>query len=161
MQDVVVLGGVRTAIGSFQGSLKDVPPTELGSAVVAESLGCAEIRPEEVGHVVFGHVINTEPKDMYLARVAAVAGGIPKETPALTLNRLCGSGLQAVISAARAIMLGDAEVAVAEGRRNCSGSDLTGHVGVGSGSLWSVRRMASIAQMARRRAVSTTERISA
>jgi acetyl-CoA C-acetyltransferase len=106
MRDVVLLSGVRTAIGSFQGSLKDLTPTELGGAVASEALRRAEVSPEEVGHVVFGHVINTEPKDMYLARVAAIAGGVPSETPALTLNRLCGSGLQAAVSAAQAIMLG-------------------------------------------------------
>jgi acetyl-CoA C-acetyltransferase len=115
MQDVVIVSGVRTAIGSFQGSLKDKPPTALGAIVVAEALKRADMAADLVGHVVFGNVIHTEPKDMYLARIAAMEAGIPKEVPAMTLNRLCGSGLQAVISAAQTIMLGDAEVAVAGG----------------------------------------------
>jgi acetyl-CoA C-acetyltransferase len=115
MQDVVIVNGVRTAIGTFQGSLKDKPPTELGAAVVKEALARSEVAPDQVGHVVFGNVIHTEPKDMYLSRMAAMGAGIPKEVPAMTLNRLCGSGLQAVISAAQSIMLGDADVAVAGG----------------------------------------------
>ncbi len=114
-REVVILSGVRTAIGSFGGSLKDSPPTELGAAVVREAVARAGVEPAEIGHVVFGHVINTEPRDMYLARVAAVRGGLPVETPALTLNRLCGSGLQAIVSAAQTIMQGDAEAAVAGG----------------------------------------------
>ncbi len=122
MQDVVILSGVRTAIGTFQGSLRDTPPAVLGSSVVAESLRRAEVAPDAVGHVVFGHVINTEPKDMYLARMAAMGGGVPKEVPALTLNRLCGSGLQAVVSAAQTIMLGDAAVAIAGGAESMSRS---------------------------------------
>lgn len=122
MQDVVIVSGVRTAIGTFGGSLKDTPPTELGAVVVREALARAEVAPDQVGHVVFGHVINTEPNDMYLARVAAMKGGVPEGVPALTVNRLCGSGLQAVISAAQAIMLGDAEVAVAGGAEAMSRS---------------------------------------
>lgn len=114
-REVVVLSGVRTAIGTFGGSLKDKPPTELGAAVVREAVKRANIKPEEVGHVVFGNVIHTDIHDMYLARVAAVNGGIPVETPALTLNRLCGSGLQAVVSAAQTIYMGDATVALAGG----------------------------------------------
>src|SRR5215469_12753837 len=94
--EVVVISGVRTAVGAYGGSLKDKPPTELGAAVVREAVKRASVKPEEVGHVVFGNVIHTEVHDMYLARVAAVNGGIPVETPALTLNRLCGSGLQAI-----------------------------------------------------------------
>ena len=115
MQDVVIAGGVRTAIGSFQGSLRDKSPTDLGTIVVSEALRRAEVDPAEVGHVVFGNVIHTEPKDMYLSRVSALGAGIPKETPAMTLNRLCGSGIQAVVSAAQMIALGDAEIAVAGG----------------------------------------------
>jgi acetyl-CoA C-acetyltransferase len=122
MQDVVIVSGVRTAIGTFQGSLKDKPPTELGAAVTAEALKRAEVAPDQVGHVVFGNVIHTEPKDMYLARVSAMQAEIPKETPAMTLNRLCGSGLQAVVSAAQIIMLGDAEVAVAGGAESMTRS---------------------------------------
>src|SRR5689334_23377760 len=103
--EVVVLSGVRTAIGDFGGGLKDKPPTELGAAVVREAVKRAGINPAEVGHVVFGNVIHTDVHDMYLARVAAVNGGIPVETPALTLNRLCGSGLQAIVSAAQTIYM--------------------------------------------------------
>jgi acetyl-CoA C-acetyltransferase len=114
-REVVVLSGVRTAIGGFGGGLKDQPPTELGAIVVREALSRAGVEPAEIGHAVFGHVINTEPRDMYLARVAAVNGGLPVETPALTLNRLCGSGLQAIVSAAQAILLGDADAALAGG----------------------------------------------
>jgi acetyl-CoA C-acetyltransferase len=114
-REVVVLSGVRTAIGTYGGGLKDQPPTELAAAVVREAVARAGVEPKEVGHVVFGNVIHTDPHDMYLARVAGVKGGLPVETPALTLNRLCGSGLQAIVSAAQAIMLGDADVAVAGG----------------------------------------------
>ena len=113
--EVVVLSGVRTAIGDFGGGLKDKPPTELGAAVIREAVKRAGIEPGEVEHVVFGGVIHTDVHDMYLARVAAVNAGIPVETPALTLNRLCGSGLQAIISAAQTIYLGDARVAVGGG----------------------------------------------
>src|SRR5499425_3248038 len=114
-REVVVLSGVRTAIGDFGGGLKDKPPTELGAAVVREAVQRAGIQPEEVGHVVFGNVIHTEVHDMYLARVAAINGGLPVETPALTLNRLCGSGLQAIVSAAQTIFMGDATVAIGGG----------------------------------------------
>ena len=120
MREVVVVSGVRTAIGTFGGSLKDVPPTQLGAIVVAEAMKRAAVQGSEIGHVVFGHVINTEPKDMYLGRVAAVNGGVAKETPCLTLNRLCGSGLQAIISAAQTIMLGDADIAIGAGAENMS-----------------------------------------
>jgi acetyl-CoA C-acetyltransferase len=115
MREVVVVSGVRTPIGTFGGSLKDLPPTQLGALVVAEAMKRAVVKGEEIGHVVFGHVLNTEPKDMYLGRVAAVNGGVAKETPCLTLNRLCGSGLQAIVSAAQTIMLGDADVAIGGG----------------------------------------------
>ncbi|HZS88631.1 MAG TPA: acetyl-CoA C-acyltransferase family protein [Chloroflexota bacterium] len=114
-REVVVLSGVRTAIGKYGGSLKDLPPTELGAQVVREAVGRAGIAPRDVGHVVFGNVIHTDIHDMYLARVAAIKGGLPIETPAFTLNRLCGSGLQAIVSAAQVIKLGDAEAAVAGG----------------------------------------------
>ncbi len=113
--EVVVLSGVRTAVGAYGGSLKDKPPTELAAAVVREAVKRAAIKPEEVGHVVFGNVIHTDTHDMYLARVAAVNGGLPVETPAFTLNRLCGSGLQAIVSAAQLIVVGDTSVAVAGG----------------------------------------------
>jgi acetyl-CoA C-acetyltransferase len=114
-REVVVLSGVRTAIGTYGGGLKDQPPTELAAAVVREAVARAGIKPNDVGHVVFGNVIHTDAHDMYLARVAGIKGGLPVETPALTLNRLCGSGLQAIVSAAQAIMLGDTNAAVAGG----------------------------------------------
>jgi acetyl-CoA C-acetyltransferase len=121
-REVVVLSGTRTAIGGFGGSLKDVPPSELAALCVREAVRRAGIEPREVGHVVFGNVIHTDAHDPYLARVAGVKGGLPVEAPALTLNRLCGSGLQAIITAAQAIMLGDADVAVAGGAENMSRS---------------------------------------
>ncbi|WP_129627064.1 acetyl-CoA C-acyltransferase family protein [Candidatus Oscillochloris fontis] len=114
-REVVVLSAVRTAIGSFGGSLKDIPPSELAAMVVREAVARSGVQPTEVGHAVFGHVINTEPHDMYLGRMAAVNGGLPVETPAFNVNRLCGSGLQAIVSAAQAIILGDADAAVAGG----------------------------------------------
>jgi acetyl-CoA C-acetyltransferase len=120
MREVVVVSGVRTAIGTFGGSLKDIAPTQLGAVVVAEALKRAKVDGSEVGHVVFGHVVNTEPKDMYLSRVAAVNGGVAHGTPCLTLNRLCGSGLQAIISAAQSILLGDADIAIGGGAENMS-----------------------------------------
>ena len=122
-REVVVISGVRTAIGDFGGALKDIAPTDLGARCVREALVRAKVAPEEVGHVVFGHVIHTETKDMYLSRVCAVKGGIPKEVPALTLNRLCGSGLQAIVSAAQMVALGDADVAVAGGAESMSRSN--------------------------------------
>ena len=119
-REVIVLSGVRTAIGDYGGALKDIPPTELAAKMVREAVSRAKVAPEDVGHLVFANVIHTEPKDMYLSRVAAINGGLPKETPALTLNRLCGSGLQAIVSAAQAIKLGDAEIAVAGGAESMS-----------------------------------------
>ncbi|MFY3384693.1 beta-ketothiolase BktB [Paracidovorax sp. MALMAid1276] len=114
-REVVVVSAVRTAIGTFGGSLKDVPPTELGALVVKESLARASVEGKDVGHVVFGHVVNTEPRDMYLSRVAAIHGGCTEGTPAFNVNRLCGSGLQAIVSAAQAIQLGDADVTIGAG----------------------------------------------
>jgi len=119
-REVVVLSGVRTAIGDYGSALKDLPPTELAARVVREAVARAKVPAEEIGHVVFGNVLHTEPKDMYLSRVAAINGGLSKDTPALTLNRLCGSGLQAVVSAAQTIMLGDADSAVAGGAESMS-----------------------------------------
>src|SRR3546814_12718140 len=98
MEEVVVVGACRTAIGDFGGGLKDVPPCDLGAAVVRAVLDRSNIPAAEVGHVVFGHVINTEPRDMYLSRVASMQAGIPHETPAFNVNRLCGSGLQPTLS---------------------------------------------------------------
>ena len=114
-REVVVLSGVRTAIGAYGGGLKDKPPTELAALIVKEAVARSGLEPAEIGHAVFGNVIHTEPKDMYLARVAAIRGGLPVETPAMTLNRLCGSGLQAIVSAAQLIALGDVDTAVAGG----------------------------------------------
>jgi len=119
-REVVVVSGVRTAIGTFGGSLKDLAPTELGALVVREALARANVSGDDVGHVVFGNVIQTEPKDMYLGRVAAVNGGVSINAPALTVNRLCGSGLQAIVSAAQTILLGDAAVAIGGGAESMS-----------------------------------------
>lgn len=114
-REVVLLSGVRTAVGGYGGSLKDHSPTQLAALVVKEAVFRAQIDPGDVGHCVFGNVIHTDARDHYVARVAALEGGLPHATPALTLNRLCGSGLQAIITAAQAIALGDAEAAVAGG----------------------------------------------
>lgn len=119
-REVVVLSGARTAIGDYGGSLKDVAPTELAATVVREAVKRAGIEGSEVGQLVFGNVIHTEPKDMYLSRVACIKAGLPQETVALTLNRLCGSGLQAVVSAAQSIMTGDCDTAVAGGAESMS-----------------------------------------
>ncbi|MGF6935349.1 acetyl-CoA C-acetyltransferase [Paraburkholderia sp. UCT70] len=119
-REVVVVSGVRTAIGKFGGSLKDVPPTQLGALVAREALARASVSGDEVGHVVFGNVIATEPKDLYLARVAALDAGVSEATPAFTVNRLCGSGLQAIVSAAQTILLGDADIAIGGGAENMS-----------------------------------------
>jgi acetyl-CoA C-acetyltransferase len=119
-REVVVLSGVRTAIGKYGGSLKDQPTTELAALVVKEAVQRSGVRPSDVGHVVFGNVMHTDVRDMYLSRVAAINGGLPIETPALTLNRLCGSGLQAIVSAAHTITLDDADVAVAGGAESMS-----------------------------------------
>jgi len=121
-REVVILSGVRTAIGGYGGSLKDSPPSEMAATCVREAVSRSGIDPKDVGHVVFGNIIHTDAHDHYLARVAAVKGGLPHEAPALTLNRLCGSGLQAIITCGQAIMLGDAEVTVAGGAENMSRS---------------------------------------
>ncbi len=133
-RDVVVVSGVRTAIGDFGGSLKDIAPTELGSQVMREALSRAGVDGAEVGHVVLGNVIHTEAKDMYLSRVAAMGAGVGEHVPALTLNRLCGSGLQAVISAAQTIMLGDADIAVGGGAESMSRAAY-----LASGMRWGAR----------------------
>lgn len=119
-REVLVVGSARTAIGTFGGSLKDVPPTALGATVIRAALERAAVAPETVGHVVMGNVVPTEPRDAYLSRVAAVDAGIPHEIPAFNVNRLCGSGLQAIVSAAQSILLGDCEVAVAGGAESMS-----------------------------------------
>ena len=102
-REVVFLSAVRTAIGTFGGSLKDTPPTDMAALIVQESMTRAQLEGKNVGHVVFGHVVNTEPKDMYLSRVAAILGGFAETTPAYNVNRLCGSGLQAIINASQSI----------------------------------------------------------
>ena len=119
-REVVVVSAVRTAIGTFGGALKDMPPCELGAAVVREVLARSQVGGDDVGHVVFGHVVNTEPRDMYLSRVAALQGGCGQGTPAFNVNRLCGSGLQAIVSAAQAIALGDTDIAIGGGAENMS-----------------------------------------
>lgn len=119
-REVVVLSGVRTPVGNYGGSLKDFSPATLGAMVIQEAVGRAGVAPDDVGHVVFGHVIPTEKHDVYLARVAAVNAGLPVKVPAVTVNRLCGSGLQAIVNAAQTIMLGDADCAVAGGSESMS-----------------------------------------
>ena len=119
-REVVVASAVRTAIGTYGGSLKEVAPTALAALCVRESVRRAGLPPASVGHVVFGSVVHGEARDMYLSRVAAVDGGLPVETPCLTVNRLCGSGLQALVSAAQHIMLGDCDAAVAGGAESMS-----------------------------------------
>ncbi len=114
-REVVIVSAARSAIGTYGGSLKDLAPTELAGQLVREVLSRAEVTGAEVGHVVFGHVINTEPKDMYLARVAALSGGCTEGVPAFNVNRLCGSGLQAIVSAGQSILLGDCDIAVGGG----------------------------------------------
>ena len=119
-REVYVVSAVRTAIGTFGGALKDTPPTQLGALVVKTSIERAGVAADQVGHVVFGHVVNTEPRDMYLSRVAAIDGGCSQGTPAFNVNRLCGSGLQAIVSASQAILLGDTDVAIGAGAENMS-----------------------------------------
>jgi len=120
MTDIVILDGARTAIGTFGGSLAPVRPIDLGAAVATAAMQRSGVEPERIGHVMFGVVINTEPKDMYLARMAATQAGVPETTPAMNVNRLCGSGAQAIVSAAQALMLGDADFALAGGAESMS-----------------------------------------
>ncbi len=120
MKEVVILSGVRTAIGDYGGALKQVAPSDLAASVVREAVARAKIDPEAVGHLVFGSVIHGEARDMYLARVACIQGGLPQHTSALAVNRLCGSGLQAIISASQSILLGDTDAAVAGGTESMS-----------------------------------------
>ena len=122
MKEVVILSGVRTAIGDYGGALKQVAPSDLAASVVREAVARAKIDPEAVGHLVFGSVIHGEARDMYLARVACIQGGLPQHTSALAVNRLCGSGLQAIISASQSILLGDTDAAVAGGAESMSRS---------------------------------------
>ncbi len=120
--DIVLLDGARTAIGTFGGSLAATPPIDLGAIVAKAALERSGVEGGQIGHVVFGHVINTEPRDMYLSRVAAMQAGIPDTTPAMNVNRLCGSGAQAIVSAIQSLMLGDADFALAGGAESMSRS---------------------------------------
>src|SRR5436189_3941754 len=120
MTDVMVVAGTRTAIGDYGGAFKDIPPTKLGSIAIKEVIVRAEIDAATVGHVVMGSVIHGEARDMYLSRVAAVDAGLPVGTPCLTVNRLCGSGLQAIVSAAQHILLGDTDIVVGGGAESMS-----------------------------------------
>ena len=119
-RDVVILSGVRTPIGDYGGSLKDFPPSDLGARVIREAVARAKIDPAEVGQTVLGNVIHTEPKDMYISRVCAVNGGLPHESGAMTVNRLCGSGLQAIVSASQYILLGETDCAIGAGAESMS-----------------------------------------
>ena len=119
-RDVFVVSTARTAIGTFGGSLKDVPNTQLATTAVKAAIARAGIAADAVGHVVMGNVIPTDTKDAYLSRVAAIDAGCPIETPAFNVNRLCGSGLQAIVSAAQAIRLGDCDVAIGGGSESMS-----------------------------------------
>ncbi len=122
MSDIVILGGARTAIGTFGGALAGTSPIDLGTIVATSALERAGVEPGQIGHVAFGHVINTEPRDMYLSRVAAMGAGVPDTTPAMNVNRLCGSGVQAIISVVQSLMLGDADFGLAGGAENMSRS---------------------------------------
>jgi acetyl-CoA C-acetyltransferase len=120
MTDVVISAAARTAVGSYGKSLKDVPPTELGATAVSAALERAGVEGERVDQVVFGNVIHSAPEDMYMARVVGMKAGIPKEVPAFTVNRLCGTGVQSIVSGAQAIQTGDAGVVVAGGAESMS-----------------------------------------
>ena len=122
MDDIVILDGARTAIGTFGGALAGTPPSQLGATAAKEAMARSGVEPGQIGQVFYGHVINTEPKDMYLSRVAAMEAGIPEGTPAMNVNRLCGSGAQAIVSATQALALGDADFALAGGAESMSRS---------------------------------------
>ena len=122
MTDIVILGGARTAIGTFGGALAGTPPIELATVASEAALERAGVEPGQIGHVVFGHVINTEPRDMYLSRVAAIQAGVPEKVAAMNVNRLCGSGAQAVVSGCQALMLDDADFALVGGAESMSRS---------------------------------------
>lgn len=121
-QDIVILDGARTAIGTFGGSLAGTTPIDLGTVAAKAALERSGVQGAQIGHVAFGHVINTEPRDMYLSRVAAMQAGIPDVTPAMNVNRLCGSGVQAIVSVIQSLMLGDADFGLAGGAENMSRS---------------------------------------
>ena len=120
MDDIVILSGTRTAIGGFGGALSGIAPIDLGAHVTKSALERAGLEPAQIGHVAFGHVINTEPRDMYLSRVAAMGAGIPDTTPAMNVNRLCGSGAQAIVSIVQSLAMGDADFGVAAGAESMS-----------------------------------------
>jgi acetyl-CoA C-acetyltransferase len=120
MTDVVIASAARTAIGSYGKTLAGVPPSDLGATAAAAALERAGLEPDQVDHVVFGNVIHTEPGDMYMGRVVGMKAGVPKEVPAYTVNRLCGTGVQAIVSATQAIQTGEADVAVAGGAESMS-----------------------------------------
>ncbi|WP_050930140.1 acetyl-CoA C-acyltransferase family protein [Aestuariivita boseongensis] len=122
MKDIVLLDGARTAIGTFGGALSSTAPIDLATVATEAALERSGVEPGQIGHVVFGHVINTEPRDMYLSRVAAMQAGIPNGTPAMNVNRLCGSGAQAIVSAVQSLAMGDADFAVAGGAEAMSRS---------------------------------------
>ncbi len=118
--EIVILSGARTAIGAFGGSLAAIPPIQLASVVARAAIQRAGIAPDRIGAVVFGHVLNTEPRDMYLSRVAMLEAGVPDTTPAMNVNRLCGSGAQAIVSATQSLLLGDADFTLAGGAESMS-----------------------------------------
>ena len=120
MTDVFIVSGVRTAVGTFGGSLKDITPSALVAAVAREAVARAGIDPEQIGLAVFGQIVHTDPRDMYISRIAVIEGGLPQHIPAVTVNRLCGSGLQSILTAANAIKAGDCDVALAGGVENMS-----------------------------------------
>ncbi|EBA17140.1 beta-ketothiolase [Roseobacter sp. SK209-2-6] len=122
MSEIVILDGARTAIGTFGGSLANTSPIDLATTASKAAMERSGVEPDQIGHVVFGHVINTEPRDMYLSRVAAMQAGIPNGTPAMNVNRLCGSGAQAIVSGIQSLMLGDADYALTGGAENMSKS---------------------------------------
>lgn len=134
MKEVVVVGACRTAIGGFGKSLKDFGPCEMGTMVLQALLERTGVNPADIGHVVFGNVVNTEPRDMYLSRVAALNAGISESTPAFNVNRLCGSGLQAIVSAAQSIRLGDSQIAIGAGAESMSRAPY-----LASGQRWGSR----------------------
>jgi len=119
-REILLVGAARTAIGTFGGSLKDVPMRTLATTAVRAAIARSGVEPDRIGHVVMGNVIPTEPADAYLSRIAAIDSGLSKETPAFNVNRLCGSGLQAIISAAQAIAMGDTDVAIGGGAESMS-----------------------------------------
>src|SRR6056297_635097 len=122
MEEIVILSGARTAIGTFGGSLAGMPPADLGAIAARAALDRAGVEGAQIGHVAFGHVINTEPRDMYLSRIAAIDAGVPDTVPAMNVNRLCGSGVQAIVSVIQSLAMGDAEFGLAGGAETMSRS---------------------------------------